>query len=75
MSGFISDHIHNKRGQDLETYYRLNGAIYICNTNVFLRENKLIIKEKIYAYIMSGKVSIDIDNETDLLMCECLTKK
>ena len=33
MSNFIKDDIRNKRGQDLEVYYRLNGAIYICKTN------------------------------------------
>ncbi len=75
MSGFISNHIHNKRSQDLEVYYRLNGAIYICNTDTFLSENRLMVKDNIYAYIMSRRSSIDIDNEIDFLMCECLIKK
>ena len=39
-----------KRSQDLPTYYRLNGAIYICNTKKFLEEGCMFLKENIYAY-------------------------
>ena len=38
MSDFLKDEVVNKRSQDLEKYYRLNGAIYICNIKKFLKE-------------------------------------
>ena len=38
MVGFLKDEVMNKRSQDLERYYRLNGAIYICETKKLLEE-------------------------------------
>jgi len=70
MNNFLSDDLKNKRSQDLENYYMLNGAIYLCNTDEFLNENTLMLKENSYAYIMERVVSIDIDNYIDFLMCE-----
>jgi CMP-N,N'-diacetyllegionaminic acid synthase len=40
MSNFIRDDVLNKRSQDLEVYYRLNGAIYICDINRLLQEER-----------------------------------
>ena len=37
MRGFLREEILNKRSQDLEKYYRLNGAIYICKTYKLLK--------------------------------------
>jgi CMP-N-acetylneuraminic acid synthetase len=65
MDNFIKEEVKNKRSQDLEKYYRLNGAIYICKTEKFLDENTLFLKENIYAYKMDRKRSIDIDEEID----------
>lgn len=56
------------------TYYRLNGAIYMCNTKAFL-EYGTIYKEKSYAYIMTELDSIDIDTADDLMMAEFLINK
>ena len=55
------DKVLNKEIQDLEKYYRLNGAIYICKTSKLLEEKSFILKKKIFAYIMDRKNSIDID--------------
>ena len=41
MSNFLKDEILNKRSQDLEKYYRLNGAIYICKTSKLLEKKVL----------------------------------
>ena len=38
MDNFLREGILNKRSQDLEKYYRLNGAIYICKTDKLLKE-------------------------------------
>ncbi|MDC1038373.1 acylneuraminate cytidylyltransferase family protein, partial [Candidatus Marinimicrobia bacterium] len=52
MVGFLKDETLNKRSQDLETYYRLNGAIYICKSEKLLEEKSFFLKENIYAYKM-----------------------
>jgi CMP-N-acetylneuraminic acid synthetase len=65
MEGFLRDEILNKRSQDLERYYRLNGAIYICKTDKLLEEKSFLLKENIFAYVMSRECSIDIDEKID----------
>lgn len=65
MQGFLKEEVLNKRSQDLETYYRLNGAIYICKTSKLLEEESFFLKEHSFAYIMDRKNSIDIDEEID----------
>jgi len=56
MSGFLRDEVLNKRSQDLETYYRVNGAIYICKTEKLLEEESFFLKENIYGFVMDRKV-------------------
>ncbi len=74
MKGFLKDEILNKRSQDFKTYYRLNGAIYICNTNKLLEESSFFIKENIYAYRMDRKSSVDIDEKIDFIIASQLIK-
>ena len=61
----------NKRRQELETYYRMNGAIYLVKTEHFLRTGSLY-GDGCYAYIMSAERSVDIDSPIDFLFAECL---
>ena len=75
MAGFLKEEILNKRSQDLEKYYRLNGAIYICDTNRLLEENSFFFKDNIFAYVMDRKSSIDIDEEIDFIIVKQLLKK
>jgi len=72
MDNFLKDEIINKRSQDLEKYYRLNGAIYIIDTDKLLENKSFILKENIYAYIMDREASIDIDEKIDFKMAEVL---
>ena len=72
MNGFLRDEVLNKRSQDLETYYRLNGAIYICKTDKLLEAKSFFLKENIFAYKMDRKSSIDIDEEIDFKVAEIL---
>ncbi len=65
MSIFINETVKNKRSQDLEPYYRLNGAIYICKTTAFLDEKTLFLNKNIFAYKMDSKSSVDIDTAED----------
>lgn len=60
--------------QKLQSYYRINGAVYIRkieydNEHVFLKNNKE------YAYIMDKERSVDIDTEYDFLIAEALMNR
>ena len=66
MTSFLKDQVLNKRSQDLEKFYRLNGAIYLCKTEKLLKENSFFLKDNIFAYVMDRKSSIDIDEQIDL---------
>jgi CMP-N,N'-diacetyllegionaminic acid synthase len=72
MSNFLKDEILNKRSQDLEKFYRLNGAIYICKTEKLIENKSFFLKDNIFAYIMNREYSIDIDEEIDFKMAEVL---
>lgn len=66
MKNFIKPEIKDMRSQDLPIQYQLNGAIYICKTDLYLKELSFFISNNIYAYKMDRIHSIDIDEEIDL---------
>ena len=68
MDSFV-DPKNIRRTQDLEPYYRLNGAIYLFDREYVNRLNE-IYSEGTYSYIMSSKSSIDVDNEDDFELAE-----
>tara|TARA_X000000950_G_scaffold178167_1_gene216243 strand:- start:4404 stop:5096 length:693 start_codon:yes stop_codon:yes gene_type:complete len=70
MKNFLKDEVLNKRSQDLKKYYRLNGGIYICETNKLLAQKSFFLKENIYAYKMDKQSSIDVDDEADFKIAE-----
>jgi CMP-N,N'-diacetyllegionaminic acid synthase len=65
MKDFVSKELANTRSQDLPQYYRLNGAIYISETDSLLKTKDFFQGENSYAYIMSERDGIDIDTELD----------
>ena len=65
MKGFLADNIQKTPSQELPEYYRLNGALYLCNIQRFIDEQTLYLSSNIYAQVMSRKNSIDIDDEVD----------
>ncbi|RXJ68987.1 CMP-N-acetlyneuraminic acid synthetase [Halarcobacter ebronensis] len=75
MSNFLRSEIKNIRSQDLPQYYRLNGAIYICDTNRLLEEKTFFLQNNIYAFLMNRESSIDIDEEIDFKMAEFLLER
>ena len=75
MRNFMREDIKNIRSQDLEKYYRLNGAIYICKTDKFLKEGTFMISDNIYAYIMDRNISIDIDEKIDFQLAAIYLKE
>ena len=64
-----------KRSQDLQIFYKLNGAIYIMAANDFLQEKSFYLKDGTYSFVMSRDRSIDIDVEGDLALAEVLYEK
>jgi len=75
MSRFIKDEIKNVRSQDLPTYYRINGAIYICKMEKLLKEKSFMLKDNIFAYRMNRESSIDIDEEIDFKIATVYSKQ
>lgn len=73
MKNFISAKQYNKRRQDIEPYYRFNGAIYLSKVKSF-KKNMNIYANKCYAYIMDRERSYDIDSEFDLKIVESIIK-
>jgi CMP-N,N'-diacetyllegionaminic acid synthase len=63
MDGFIPA-AANKRSQDLEPYYRLNGAIYIFERRL-VGELSNIYTNGAFAYVMDKHSSVDIDDVVD----------
>ena len=61
----------NKRSQDYENEYRLNGAVYIASVE-FILSAKSLFTSKLKASIMSSYNSIDIDRDIDFKICEVL---
>lgn len=71
LRDFIRTEGKGKRRQDMPTYYRFNGAIYLANVEFFL-SNHDIYRDKCFAYIMNKRDSIDIDDEYDFAMAEAI---
>lgn len=65
MENFIQPEIIGKRSQDIPSYYRINGAIYLSEIDYFFK-NSGFIGASTKAYIMPQERSIDIDSEMDL---------
>lgn len=70
LDGFLSG-INKLRRQDLKSYYRLNGAIYLSKVEYFLKY-KDFYKKDCYAYIMNKEKSVDIDDDLDFKFAEFL---
>jgi len=70
LSSFMRKEIHNLRSQDLPDYYRLNGAIYICEVGVLRSKKTFFPEQGCYAFIMSQEDSIDIDTRDDFNLAQ-----
>ncbi|WP_369426059.1 MULTISPECIES: acylneuraminate cytidylyltransferase family protein [Oceanotoga] len=73
MDRFLNEDVKNGRRQDLDTYYRLNGALYIADVE-YIRKYRDWFKCNSFAYIMDKKNSIDIDDYFDLKFAEIILK-
>jgi CMP-N,N'-diacetyllegionaminic acid synthase len=73
LDGFIKRD-QGKRRQEYDTFYRLNGAIYIISVEELLKDTHFY-RAGSYAYIMPGERSVDIDTEDDFKYVEFLMAK
>jgi len=74
LDKFIKN-INTKQSQEQDVHYRLNGAIYIIKTKVFLKEKSFFSKKKSFAYLMSQESSIDIDHQLDFDIAKIVLKR
>ena len=75
MQNFLKPEIQKTPSQSRPQYFRLNGALYICSIKKFLEEGSLFLKDNIYAYLMSRRDSIDIDDDVDFDLAEIYLRK
>lgn len=74
MNRFIRTGLSNKPRQQLDKFYRLNGAIYLLKAELVDRASNLY-NENCYAYVMEKEHSIDIDDIYDFRMAEAILKE
>ena len=71
MQDFIQSQVLTNRSQELPEYFRLNGAIYIVDTNKFIEQQSFYLSgDKSFAYKMPQQRSIDIDTQWDFDLAE-----
>lgn len=69
LTAFNPPSLKDKRRQEMETFYRFNGAIYLVKVEAF-RRNADIYSDRCFAYLMSRRESVDIDDEFDFAVAE-----
>ncbi len=70
LNGFLAK-TSNQQRQALETYYRINGAIYMADVKAFLEDQNLY-RLGCFAYKMPAEKSIDIDTALDFKIAETI---
>lgn len=75
LEGFLPGDLQKTPSQQLPVFYRLNGAIYICQISRMLEEKTLFLPTRSYAYVMSRKNSIDIDDQVDFDLAEIYLRR
>lgn len=74
MDDFLREELRNIRSQDLPTYYRLNGALYLADTERFIGSRGFFMPNS-RAHVMPVEKSIDIDTWVDFKLCELLLEQ
>lgn len=68
--GEFMTNLSSKRSQDYTKCYVLNGAIYWCTSEAFLKYGTHLLYENVKPYVMPSERSIDIDEEFDFKFAE-----
>ena len=74
MEELASSPYNYVRRQDLETYYRENGAIYTVDAKKIMDPHYDFYADACHGYVMTRDTSIDIDTKLDFLIAETLMK-
>lgn len=74
MNNFLTGNIGNKNRQDLKTYYRINGAVYLADIG-FIMDKRNWYGPKTFAYIMERENSVDIDSLFDFTLAEFIMNR
>lgn len=71
MENFISPEVVKVPRQNIPTYYRINGALYIVKVD-YLMKTPDIYADRSFAFVMRKENSIDIDDQLDFTIAEVL---
>ena len=74
LENFISRDLVSTPRQKLDSYYRINGALYLVKTEYLFQANS-IYDEKCFALKMNKQNSIDIDDQLDFEIAGIMLKK
>jgi CMP-N,N'-diacetyllegionaminic acid synthase len=74
FKNFLDKSIMNVPRHKLDTYYRVNGAIYIINKILLMNEINYYDSNS-FAYIMDKSKSIDVDDIFDFWLAETILEK
>lgn len=72
MENFIPAGIAGLNRQSLPVYYRINGAVYLAEWDLLVKQKSFYGKYT-YAYIMPKERSVDIDSDLDFALAEAAT--
>ncbi len=73
MDEFVPKQFRGLRSQDLGSWYRINGAIYVIGVDEFRREHGFKPKGTL-AYVMPRKHSVDVDTAFDFELAELIMR-
>ena len=71
MKDFEDEKVAYSPRQELPTYYRENGAVYIVKID-YLMNSTALYKDRCFAYIMEEGHSVDIDEEMDFIIAQAI---
>jgi CMP-N,N'-diacetyllegionaminic acid synthase len=74
MNNFIKSEVSKLPRQNIPTYYRINGALYIIKVE-YLLNTPDIYAERSFATVMNKAKSVDIDSLEDFVIAEYLILK
>lgn len=72
LGQFLNREVSNKNRQELSTFYRINGAIYLIRNRADNITTLDFYGKNSFAYVMPQERSIDIDSEIDFKVAEVL---
>jgi len=75
MTEFVNNLDGLTRSQDLNEFYRLNGAIYFAKSDVLKQQKSFYLNERCFGFIMAKENSVDIDDLFDFEITEFLLSK